>query len=97
MYPKDEEPPAGFTRLDGLNEGGRGALKYRRGLRVSPLVPMSTRSSRLSIAPNGCRGQAEVPNGGQGGHGLVLTRFFVVGSPFSAIRGARSEVSAFDA
>ena len=96
MYPEDEEPPAGFTRLDGLNEGGKGALEYRRGLRVSSLVPMSTRSSRLSIKPNGRRGQAEAPNGGQGDHGLVLTRFFMAGSPFSAIRGARSEVSAFD-
>ena len=37
MYPEDEEPPAGFTRLDGLNEGGKGALEYRRGLQVSPL------------------------------------------------------------
>ena len=88
--PKIHISAAGCTQLDGLNgEGGGGSLKTRCGHRVSLLVPMLTRSSRLPIAPNGCAGLAARPLVDKGGHGLVLTRFFTAGSPFSAIRGAR--------
>lgn len=59
-------------------EGSGGALKYRRGLRVSLLVLMSTKSSRPSIAPvwasqqrfHLCfplRGALVLPIGGRGG------------------------------
>ena len=76
-------------RLNKEGGGGR-ALKYRCGHRASLLVPMSTRSSRFSIASNSFAGHSTARQMvDKGGRGLVLTQFFTVGSPFSAIRGAR--------
>ena len=64
---------------------------------MSLLVPMSTRSYRSPIVPYGGAVLYRIASGGEGGRSLVLTRFFMAGSPLSALRGARSGVSDFDA